>query len=482
MLSNKRMKSAIRLFCVSSMILVASQTMASVVSTQLPTSMQQIELSFAPLVKQAAPAVVNIYSTRKIRIREVSPFLNDPVFRHFFGNTFGGAAIKERQENSLGSGVIVKGDGLIITSNHVIDKSDEIKVVLSDRREFAAKVILADEKTDLALLKIQIPSTENLPYLELANSDELQVGDLVLAIGNPFGVGQTVTSGIVSALARTTLGVSDYQFFIQTDAAINPGNSGGALLTMSGKLAGINTAIYTRSGGSNGIGFAIPANMVATVIDSSAGGGQVIRPWTGITTEEVTQEIANSLGLNRPHGALVKAVYPDSSADDAGILVGDIIFAIDNHELNDHHELEFRIATYRLDTTSRFTLLRNGKYMAVTVNMEAPIESPKRDLRLLTGHQPLAGSTVANLSPAVALDLDVDVTGLDKGVVVTNIEDGTAAKRLGIQRKDIILQVNDVAVESTKQLQTLLKQNPERYKLRIRRGSRAINVILGRQF
>ncbi|CAN0480566.1 unnamed protein product, partial [Discosporangium mesarthrocarpum] len=272
---------------------------------RVPASKAEISLSFAPLVKSAAPAVVNIYTRRVVRARRISPLFNDPFFRRFFGNQFApGNRQNQRVQNSLGSGVIVSADGLIVTNHHVIDKADEITVVLTDRREFEAEVVTRDEGTDLAVLRIKA-NNEKLPFLKLRDSDTLEVGDLVLAIGNPFGVGQTVTSGIVSALARTARGVSDFGFFIQTDAAINPGNSGGALIALDGGLVGINTAIYSRGGGSNGIGFAIPSNMVATVIGSAVSGGQVVRPWLGARGQTVNADLARSLGLSRPSGVLV---------------------------------------------------------------------------------------------------------------------------------------------------------------------------------
>ena len=265
----------------------------------VPSSRAEIQLSFAPLVKQVAPAVVNIYTHTVVTQQQpLSPLFNDPFFRQFFGDDFFGKPV-ERDQNALGSGVLVRADGLVVTNVHVIKGAQEIKVVLSDGREFTAKPVTVDDQTDIALLKID-PAGAELPVLELADSDALEVGDLVLAIGNPFGVGQTVTSGIISALARTQRGINDYGFFIQTDAAINPGNSGGALVTLDGRLAGINTAIVTRTGGSVGIGFAIPANMVRTVIAAVDNGGQVVRPWIGATGQPVTAELAEGFGLAHP--------------------------------------------------------------------------------------------------------------------------------------------------------------------------------------
>ena len=289
--------------------------------TAVPQSAAQIKLSFAPIVKEAAPAVVNVYARRVVAQRQVSPFFNDPFFRRFFGDQGGFGAPRQRVERSLGSGVIISSDGIIITNHHVIKDADEVRVALADRREFDCDIVLDDERTDLAVLRIKDGSGD-FPHLKFGDSDKLEVGDIVLAIGNPFGVGQTVTQGIVSAVARTHVGVSDYQFFIQTDASINPGNSGGALVDMSGNLVGINSAIYSRSGGSNGIGFAIPVNMVKLIADAARHGGTVRRPWIGASMQAVTADIAEGMGLDRPRGVLVTRIAKASPAAKAGLKVG----------------------------------------------------------------------------------------------------------------------------------------------------------------
>ncbi len=276
---------------------------------------------------------MNVYSIKQ-RQQSASPLMDDPFFRQFFGGDFP-APQRGRPQASLGSGVIVDGSGLVVTNNHVIADGDEIKVALADRREFECDVVLKDEQLDLAVLKIRNPKG-TLPAIDLSDSDQLEVGDLVLAIGNPFGVGQTVTQGIVSALARSQVGISDYQFFIQTDAAINPGNSGGALVDVKGDLVGINTAIFTRGGGSNGIGFAIPSNMVKVVIDSARKGVSAVElPWIGADLQPVTSDIAESLGLDRPQGVLVTSVSEDSPAAEAGLEVGDLVTAVDGTEVSD---------------------------------------------------------------------------------------------------------------------------------------------------
>src|SRR6201991_5144961 len=295
-----------------------------------PASQAELRLSYAPIVQRVQPAVVNVYAAKVVQNR--NPLLEDPIFRRFFG--FSGNA-PEQVQRSLGSGVMVDPSGLVVTNVHVIEGADQVKGSLSDKREFEAEIMLKDPRSDLAVLKLK-DVHEKFPTLDFANSDQLMVGDVVLAIGNPFGVGQTVTHGIISALARTQGGFSDYQFFIQTDAAINPGNSRGALVDLHGRAVGINTAIFSRSGGSQGIGFAIPANMVRGVIASAQGGSSVVRrPWLGAKLQAVTAEIADGLGLKRPTGALVASITPKSPAARAGLKTGDLIVSVDAQPVDD---------------------------------------------------------------------------------------------------------------------------------------------------
>jgi serine protease Do len=439
----------------------------------VPGSRQQVTLSFAPLVKRAAPAVVNIYAKRVVRTR-VGSLFDDPFFRRFFGGDF--PFERRRLENSLGSGVIVDAGGLIVTNHHVIEGAEEITVVLADRREFSAEPVVSDDKTDLAVLRIDAGG-EPLPFLELHDSDELEVGDLVLAIGNPFGIGQTVTSGIVSATARPARGVGDFRFFIQTDAAINPGNSGGALVAMDGRLVGINTAIYSKSGGSLGIGFAIPANMVRAVVAGAVAGGQVTRPWFGATARPVTAEIAESLGLARPRGVLIEDVYAGGPAATAGLRAGDIVTAIGGQEVDAPAALLFRLATYPIDGAVPLTVLRRGRERKVSLPLAPPPETPPRDVTLLRGRQPLAGATVANLSPALAVELDIEP--LWDGVVVLEAARGTPAARLGLKPGDVVLRINDRDIERVDGLEEALSANASRgWRISIRRGDRVLQVTV----
>jgi serine protease Do len=439
----------------------------------LPQTREQLQLSFAPVVRKAAPAVVNIFTRRVVRTQNL--LFNDPFFRQFFGDAGPFGAPSERVQNSLGSGVIVAPDGLIVTNTHVIKDSDAIRVVLADRREFDAKLVRSDDKTDLAVLKINV-GADVLPYLELRDSDDLEVGDLVLAIGNPFGVGQTVTSGIVSALARTTGGIADYRFFIQTDAAINPGNSGGALITLDGKLAGVNTAIFSGTGGSIGIGFAIPSNMVRTVIQGGAVGGRIVRPWLGASGQSVTAEIAGTLGLSRPRGVLLNDVYPGGPAERAGLRVGDIVAQVEGHEVDDAEALRFRIATLPVGRTAAVSALRQGQERQFAVALIGPPETPRRDTTLLRGNQPLAGATVANLSPALADELGLD--GQPRGVIVLDVRQGSNAARLQLAHGDVVLKVNDRDVATVKQLDGLLAEHASRWRISVRRGREVLSVVV----
>jgi serine protease Do len=448
-----------------------------VAAKSVPKSKAQIQLSFAPLVKRAAPAVVNIYTRRVVKEVARSPLFDDPFFRRFFGDRFGGAGrTRRRQQNSLGSGVLLTSTGMIVTNHHVIVGADEITVALSDRREFQATLVLDDERTDLAVLKIDTGG-EKLPFLKLRDSDSLEVGDLVLAIGNPFNVGQTVTSGIVSALARTGIGVSDFQFFIQTDAAINPGNSGGALITMDGRLVGINSAIYSKTGASHGIGFAVPSSMVRTVLASAkAGLGHVKRPWLGASTQAVTADIAISIGMKRPLGVMVRSIFPGGPADRAGMAVGDVVLAVDGHDIASPKALNFRLGTRMIGQQAPFTILRGGDRRKVTLKLMAAPETPPRRLTRLHGRQPLSGATIANLSPALAEELGLDSLG--GGVIIMSVGQRTPARRY-LRPGDKILQVNRARIGLVKDLVKVMNKPVEEWQITMKRGVKVRTIRFG---
>ncbi|MTI16428.1 DegQ family serine endoprotease [Rhodobacteraceae bacterium RKSG542] len=475
-----------RRFAARSLSLFACAFLAGAVSqvgvsvaqeTAVPSSAAEIKLSFAPVVKNVAPAVVNVYASRTVQQRQRSPFFDDPFFRRFFGDMGGGSApnTRKRVQSSLGSGVIISADGTIITNHHVIADADEVRVALSDRREYDAEIVLRDERTDLAVLRIR-DDEGNFPFVQFANSDDLEVGDLVLAIGNPFGVGQTVTQGIVSAVARTQVGVSDYQFFIQTDAAINPGNSGGALVDLKGRLVGINTAIFSRSGGSNGIGFAIPANMVEVVADASTSGDYVRRPWVGTSLQAVTSDIAEGLGLERPQGVLVTDVHPDSPAENAGLEVGDLILAVGEAQINDPDSFGYRLATQKLGAEASFTVSRGGEVFEIKVKLAAAPETTPRDERSIGGRSPFAGLTVLNLSPAVSEELRMG--SVYEGVVVAQVERGSNAAYIGLRSGDVLLGVNGEVIEDTRDLEQLSKERPNVWRIEFLRDGRVRTIAV----
>ncbi len=433
----------------------------------VPRTQEEITLSYSPVVKKVSPAVVNIYSKRKVQVQSpLSPFMNDPVFRQFFGNRLQlEGQTRERVVSSLGSGVIIDENGMIVTSNHVIKDADEVKVALADRREFEAKVVRTDPATDLAFL--QIKSAGRLPFVAMRDSDTLEVGDLVLALGNPFGVGQTVTSGIISALARSAKGASDFQFFIQTDAAINPGNSGGALVNMKGELIGINTAIYSTTGANNGIGFAIPSNMVRAVLSSELKEGSVVRPWLGVVLQPMTVELAESLGLDLPRGILVASVQKNSPAEKAGVREGDVILSMNGNEIESDRELQYRVATARVGETAELMILRKGREQPVSVVLESAKPAEIRTVKL-KGDHPLAGAAAVTLTPEIVESLDIRNVPKE-GAVIMDIPRGGILSG-AIREGDIIRAVNGKPVTSAEQLDKLMQAGRGSWQLTIQRG------------
>jgi Do/DeqQ family serine protease len=440
---------------------------------EVPPSRDVVQYSFAPIVKRSSPAVVNVYARGRVQVQ--SPFANDPFFRRFFGDRFGMPT--ERIQSSLGSGVIVSPEGVVVTNTHVVKLggTPEIRLVLADKREFDASILLQDEKTDITVLKIQ-GGDGPFPFLRFDDSDQLEVGDMVLAIGNPFGVGQTVTQGIVSALARSEIGQSDAQVFIQTDAAINPGNSGGALVDMAGRLIGINTAIYSRSGGSHGIGFAIPSNLVKLVVDSAIAGRKVQRPWLGARLEAVTRDTAEALGVDRPVGAYITKVHPGGPAARAGLLPGDVIVAVDGSEVADARSINYRLTTRGIGNRARLDVVRKGQRLTIDVTLVAPPAPGKDDVRNLSGQHPLDGARVANLLPAVADELGIDE---DDGVVILSVRNGSVAANLGFRTGDILVGVGNDKIASVTELESALRQRRRLWHLTVKRGGRILQLQLG---
>jgi serine protease Do len=433
-------------------------------TTTVPESREQLRLSFAPVVKRVAPAVVNI-RTRS----QQQGLYGDPFYRRFFGEE---DARQERR--SVGSGVIMRADGIVLTNHHVIKDATAIEVILADKRTFEAKVLVSDQRTDLAVLRID-PKGEKLPFLELRNSDEVEVGDFVLAIGNPFGVGQTVTSGIISAVARTTVELTDFRSFIQTDAAINPGNSGGALVTLDGKLVGINTAIVSRGGGNVGIGFAIPSNMVGAVMRAAIDGGGVIRrPSLGIGGQDVTAEIAKALGLAKIGGVIIKQIQPGGPADIGGLKVNDIILKIDGREIADVQDLRFRLATYTVGGTAKLLVMRDKREFEVDVPLRATAETTGSSTTV-RGQSPFTGAQVAQLTQGLAEELNIRESN---GVVITRIQPNTAAARWGFRAGDLILQINGADIRTLADLQQATAQAQTVWQIALKRQGRIIAATI----
>jgi Do/DeqQ family serine protease len=429
---------------------------------QVPSDAAAMRLSFAPVVRRAAPAVVNVFSRRVVRT-QVDPF---------WGMFMNGGIPQERVAQSLGSGSIVRPDGVILTNHHVIEGAQEITVVTADRREWPAKVLLDDPRADLAVLKID---AANLPAIAIDDTSDVQVGDLVLAIGDPFGVGQTVTNGIVSALARSDIAASSVSSFIQTDAAINPGNSGGPLVDMNGDLIGVNTAILSGSGTSSGVGFAIPAALARQVVTTALGGAHsVVRPWLGVQGQALTGEMARSLGLAAPEGVIAAEVWPGGPAARAGVAQGDVIVSVNGHAVNEPSALNYAVATLAPGATATLIVRRaGGAPRSLEARLDTPPDTPAKDQRTLSGRNPLNGATVINLSPAAATDLGLDPFA-GTGVVVTGVAGGYAATFL--QPGDFIRQVNGQNITTAGQLAGLLAAPANAWVIVVQRGGQTFTV------
>ncbi|MCT7375125.1 DegQ family serine endoprotease [Chelativorans salis] len=435
---------------------------------RVPFSREEIQLSFAPLVRETAPAVVNVYASARVEAR--SPFAGDPFFERFFNFP----QMPPRLRSSLGSGVLVDPSGLVVTNYHVIREADEVKVAMADGREFSSEILLKDEGLDLAVLKVE--GSEPFPAARLGDSEALEVGDLVLAIGNPFGVGQTTTSGIVSALARTPSGISDFGFFIQTDAAINPGNSGGALINMSGEVVGINTAIYSRSGGSNGIGFAIPANIVRAVVEAARSGADYFeRPYVGASFDRVTPNIAEALGMERPAGALVTNIAPESPAAEVGLEAADVVVAVNGKAVDTPEELDYRLATVPVGETAQLKVLREGSELELAMPIARAPEGSGREVEI-GGDGPFAGARIAELSPALAQRLRLDINR--DGVVIVALARNSPAAGVGLRPGDVVRELNGEEITKVEQMKAVAESGGRWWQFTIERHGRIIRQTL----
>ena len=415
-----------------------------------PVSLTAPEDNFVGVVKAVMPAVVNISTTRVINAQQapMSPLFNDPFFRQFFGDEFSRRfqMPRERRESSLGSGVIVDASGYIVTNNHVIAKADEIKVVMSDKREYTGKVVGTDPKSDIAVIKIK---AKNLPTIPWGNSDKLEVGEYVLAIGNPFGLNQTVTQGIVSAVGRANVGIADYEDFIQTDAAINPGNSGGALVNTRGELVGINTAIFSRSGGYMGIGFAVPSNMTRSVLQSLIETGKVVRGWLGVSIQGLTQNLAKQFDIKDAKGTLVGEVIPDSPAEKAGLQAGDVIIGFDGKDTDNPAVLRNTVAQTPIGKKVPVKLVRDKKVKTINVIVsEQPKDLDQVGSTVETEKEgtALAGLEVRKLTTALKNKLGVPFG--TSGVVVTDVDADSSAAASGVRRGDVINELNRMPIRN----------------------------------
>jgi Do/DeqQ family serine protease len=404
---------------------------------QVPQSDEQIRLSFSPVISRTAEAVVTIYAT-------YPPQPNRPS--QFNGNMVPGG----RDSRTVGSGVIVDASGVVVTNYHLIDDATKIEVALAGGREVDADILLLDRASDLAILQL-IGENAGLPALELADSDQVHVGDLVLAIGNPYGLGQTVTSGIISAMPRTQVGAAERQMFLQTDAAVNPGNSGGALIDMDGRVVGINSAIYSRTGGSIGIAFAIPANLVRTFVDSAMGGERVPRPWLAAAIDSLPRDMATQLGFERPRGVLINSVVDGGPVAAAGLLPGDLILQVDGVDVSDPGAFDYYTMVKGIGQTVEVAVLRSGSTLALNLELVRAPETVPRDELQIVGRSPFSGVTVANLSPAVAVEVAYHGEA-NQGVIVVGVMSGSPAARSGLRIGDVIMAVDGATIDVTKEL------------------------------
>jgi serine protease Do/serine protease DegQ len=448
-------------------LLLGASTLApplTLVALPVADSQNEPLPTLAPMLDKVTPAVVNISTRGSVRVQE-NPLLQDPFFRRFFDIP---DQPQRRETQSLGSGVVVDAQqGLIITNNHVIQQAEEISVTLRDGRTLSAKVVGTDPEADVAVIKVP---AERLTAIPMSDSEQLRVGDFVVAIGNPFGLGQTVTSGIVSALGRTGLGIEGYEDFIQTDASINPGNSGGALVNLRGELVGMNTAIIAPGGGNVGIGFAIPANMVRDIMEQLVKFGEVRRGRLGVSIQDLTPELASAFGLEDRSGAVISQVVPGSPADKSGIKVGDVVMSVNGRGVRNSGELRNRIGMLRIGERVQLRLLRDGKMKEVTATVA---EAQQQKLAGKALFAKLEGAVFGNIE-----ELPSNTSGRDNGVIVLDVERGSPAARAGLRKDDIVYSANRVAIANLDDLKRAAKRSDQGILLNIQRGDAALFLLV----
>lgn len=460
-----------RLLLVLSILTLISGTSAA------RENMMALRTSFSDTVKTASPAVVNIFTEKEVATRTFNPFFNDPLFNRFMQ---GGMQrnLKKRIERSLGSGVVVTEDGYIVTNYHVVADAKSIRVVFSDRSEYAAEFIAADKNTDIAVMRIILEEGQEATfnYVNFADSDAIEVGDIVLALGNPYGVGQSVSMGIISATGRSNLGTGEYENFIQTDAAINPGNSGGALVDSDGKLVGVSTAIYSKSGGSQGIGFAIPANSVRVTLNSVLTTGKITRPWFGADGQDVTADLAKQLELGEPAGVLINEIVPGSPAAKSNLEIGDIILSFAGHSVDDMRQLNARIASSFVGEKYELGVWREGQKYVSELMLGALPDRRTDEQYTVRGSNPLAGFTFEPLSPALSDDLGLALT--TKGITVIATPHQKGFGMVDLSDGDVLVSVNKKNIHTIKDLQTAVSRRPSSWQIIYKRDGKMHRVII----
>lgn len=440
--------------------------------------------SLADVAEEAAPSVVNVSSSRTIKLTQQSlPFFDNPFFRRFFGPMQPpqgpGGEPPEQEQHGLGSGVIVSKDGIVLTNNHVVENADEIKVTTADKKEFDVEVVGTDAKSDLAVLRLK-GNVKGLKPIELGDSSRMRLGDIVLAIGNPFGVGQTITMGIVSAKGRANVGIVDYEDFLQTDAAINPGNSGGALVNMEGQLIGVNTAILSRSGGNMGIGFAIPSNMAKPIMDSLLTTGKVVRGWLGVGIQDVNQDLADAMKLGSTRGVLISEVMPDSPAQKAGLKQGDVVLEVNGKKMDSTGRLRNAVAAAGAGAKVDLTIIRDGKKKDVTVKLgELPAEIAGAGGAVTPEQGSLDGLQLESLTPLTRQKFGIP-DSTKSGVVVVGLQPGSPAAHAGLQPGDVIKEVNREKVTSVGDFKRAYKKSGKETLLLVARGERQVFIVVKR--